>query len=62
MKTVKIRRKPYDPCQFQMIHPQDFGDTLPGAALAVLIPSTYINLYFQDHEYNLVIYEYRKDT
>jgi len=54
---TEIRRAPKDPWYSETVLPQKFGEALPGASLAVTIVQGAIQLFFQDHDQNIILYE-----
>lgn len=54
---VEIRRTPKDPWHSEVVLPENWGDALPGTSLACIIEDGMIQVFFQDHDYNICMYE-----
>jgi len=60
--VTEIRRKPKDPWYSETILPENWGDALPGSSLACTLTTDQIQVFFQDHKYNICLYEHLKGT
>ncbi|PQE04601.1 fucose-specific lectin protein [Rutstroemia sp. NJR-2017a BBW] len=56
---TEIRRTPKGAWYTETILPQNWGDALPGTDLACTISNGVIKVFFQDHEYNIALYEHK---
>jgi hypothetical protein len=55
---TEIRRTPKGAWYTEKILPQNWGDALPGTDLACTISNGLIKVFFQDHDYNIALYEH----
>lgn len=56
---TEIRRTPKGAWNTETLLPQNWGDALPGTDLACTISNGSIKVFFQDHDYNIAMYESR---
>ncbi|KAI9641738.1 hypothetical protein NHQ30_009594 [Ciborinia camelliae] len=54
---VEIRRTPKDPWHTESVLPEKWGDQLPGTSLACALKSGNIKVFYQRHDYSIVLFE-----
>jgi hypothetical protein len=55
---TEIRRTPSGAWYTETVLPENWGDALPGTSLACTISYKSIKVFFQDHDYNICLYEH----
>jgi len=60
MTITEIRRTPKDPWHTEVVLPKNWGDALPGTALACTISQGNIKVFFQHHDYSICLYEHNQ--
>lgn len=62
MAITEVRRTPKNPWYSETVLPKNWGDALPGTALACTLTSGNIKVFFQHHDYSICLYEHDNGT